>query len=149
MAQALTLVAEVPLPDWLARSDIVRFDLSRRFASLSTSSKRCPSRLLPFSMRSTHTRYKSVSLAPTDLERELGGPVVRGRYRVTQSKSAINFLSALSVSAGEQMAATQPLPRCVMRPYSRTPLYCASRLCSSHRAQYGQLLKGGVVSTDR
>jgi len=111
-----TLVAEVPLPDWLARSDIVRFDLSRRFASLSYKLKALPITLTSvFDAINAH-QVQSVSLAPTDLERELGGPVVRDATASLKANPAINFLSALSVSAGEQMAATQPLPAVRVAP---------------------------------
>ena len=113
-----TLSVSIALPDWMARGDIVRFDVSRRFNSLSTRLK-----LPPFSFGSIGIgealnlhAASNVALSPADLERELGGPVLREANAKLQGTPGINFLSAAGFSSGEQMGASLPLPAVRVAP---------------------------------
>ncbi len=70
-----TLRAVIPLPDWLARNDVARFDVSRRFSSLSYKLK-MPTGLTGTLLEAFHVAsQQTVSFSPNELEQELGGPI--------------------------------------------------------------------------
>ena len=86
-----TLVAEIPLPDWLARSDIVRFDLSRRFASLSYKLKALP--VNDFDMKDIKIRNYSA-----DCGLDFGGLPLYWLENVNPAQS-VQLLSELALAA--------------------------------------------------
>ena len=111
-----TASVSIALPDWMARSDIVRFDVSRRFNSLST---RLKMPIFTFGSLGEALNWQTasnVSLTPGMLENELGGPVLREANAKLQGSPSINFLSASGFSAGEQMSASLPLPAVRVAP---------------------------------
>ena len=116
VAPGATAIAHVPLPDWMARSDIVRFDVTRRFHSLTTRLK-VPSLPLGSLFEALQVQSVSnVSLSAADLERELGGPVIREANAKLEGTPSLNFLSSAGFSSGEQMGTSLPLPAVRVAP---------------------------------
>jgi hypothetical protein len=86
----VTLQADIPLPDWLARTDIVRFDVTRRFTSLTYKLKLPPLSGL-FSEIAQASQNQAISLSPAELESEIGGPWVGTKSATLPGP--VNFLS--------------------------------------------------------
>ncbi|MDQ6611037.1 MAG: hypothetical protein M3Y64_01280, partial [Gemmatimonadota bacterium] len=104
----VTLQADIPLPDWLARTDIVRFDVTRRFSSLTYKLKLPPLSGL-FAELAHATQNQSISLSPSALESEIGGPWIG--QKVASLPGPVNFLAAEPFPAFFRtlMATTLPL----------------------------------------
>ena len=102
--------ADIPLPDWLARTDIVRFDVSRRFTSLTYKLK-LPAQLtsLITNLFDLHqvSQSQAISFSPETLEQTLGGPLVYGQSATLPG--AVNFLVTTHSSQGVVMPGTLPL----------------------------------------
>ena len=116
------LKATIPLPSWFARSDVVRIDVSRRFTSLSYKLKQ-PSLSLAGGAIGTLgelagmmqlQQARTVALSATELERELGGPIIRGAE--ARLPGNVNLFSAASFSAGDQMPGTLAIPALRVAP---------------------------------
>lgn len=105
-ASSATFKAEIVLPDWLSRSDVVRFEVTRRFASLGYKLKMPSLEFGNVGEVLQFAKNQTVMLSPTDLERELGGPVITDAD--AKLPDGVNFLSR-TFGAGEQMGATLPL----------------------------------------
>lgn len=123
---APVLAADVALPDWMARSDIARFDVVRRSTPFSYFLKPAVESVLG-AASGTADRLgdllgavggapgilslfgaQAVLLGPDELERELGGPVLRTAAATLQP--GVNLLGVGSFQAGEPMGTVQPLP---------------------------------------
>lgn len=87
----VTLQADIPLPDWLARTDIVRFDVTRRFSSLSYKLKLPPVTLANFAEVVQLSEHQTIYLSPAELEQEIGGPWVGAKSATLPGP--VNFLA--------------------------------------------------------
>ncbi|MDD5199093.1 MAG: hypothetical protein PHC88_04760 [Terrimicrobiaceae bacterium] len=104
----VTLQADIPLPDWLARTDVARFDVSRQFSSLSYKLKLPPVTFSNFAEVVQLSQNQTISLSPAELENELGGPWVHGGSATLPGN--VNFLAGgLGFLFGTRMAGTLPL----------------------------------------
>jgi hypothetical protein len=118
-ASDATLRASIPLPDWFARSDVARLDVSRRFTSLAYKLKLpavnfAATLLGDLLALQTALQNQTIALAPAELERELGGPVLRTADAILPGN--VNLLSAASYSAGDQMPGTLAMPAVRVAP---------------------------------
>lgn len=113
-ASSATVSVNIPLPDWMGRSDVVRFDISRRFASLSYKLKMPAFDFTNLADIVNFGNNQTVHLSPTDLEREIGGPVIRDADATLPGN--VNFIAASSFTSGEQMGASLPLPAVRVAP---------------------------------
>jgi hypothetical protein len=126
VVDAPVLAADVALPDWMARSDIARFDVVRRLTPFTYFLKPAIESVLGVSSGSANglgeliaaaggapgimslLGAQAVVLGPDALERELGGPVLRTAAATLQP--GVNLLGAGSFQPGEAMGVVQPLP---------------------------------------
>jgi len=108
------LRASIPLPAGVGRGDLARFDVTRRFTSLSYKLK-----LPPFTIQNAVeyaqiVSHRDVRLSPTELEGEMGGPVVR--LASATLPGGISFLGSGSFAGAEQMGHTLPIPAVRVAP---------------------------------
>lgn len=106
----IIMTADIILPDWLPRSDIIRFDISRRFTSFSYKLKQIP---FPFTIGSlldavNYNQLLNVSFTPDMLEAELGGPVIQNIKAKPLSGS--DLITPASFNVGAQMSGLLPVP---------------------------------------
>jgi hypothetical protein len=104
-----TRTGALALPDYIARSDISRLELSRRWSTysyhLTMPSSLSFSDLLGYL---SHSSQLDVTLSPPDLERELGGPVVEDPQATIGG--TIDLLEAYNGPGGtEVMGAVMPV----------------------------------------
>lgn len=141
-ASGTTLRAIIPLPDWLARNDVVRFDVTRRFTSLIYKLKSpvlggLVGGAINTAVNAVGTildgvqlaNIQTITLSPNELEHELGGPIpfsasaavgVQNSGGILGGIGAIfgtNFLGAGGqFLARDQMPGTLPLPALRLAP---------------------------------
>ncbi|MFM2399419.1 MAG: hypothetical protein RL341_1576, partial [Pseudomonadota bacterium] len=104
-----TIQVSVPLPSWLARSDVVRFDFSRRFVSMSY-------KLKPLVVPGLSGIFdalqllanQTVSFTPSQLEAELGGPVLRDADAILPDGTDY-IVTGQTFQAGEAMPGSLPI----------------------------------------
>jgi hypothetical protein len=108
------LRASIPLPAGLGRSDVVRFDVTRRFTSLSYQLGFPDLSDMSATAWARFIQQTNVSLSPSELEDELGGPVVR--TAAATLPGGVSFLGSESFSSGEQMGARLPIPTARVAP---------------------------------
>ena len=87
----VALQADIPLPDWLARTDIVRFDVSRRFSSLSYKLKLPPVTFTNIAEVVQLSQNQTIYLSPSELEQALGGPWISAKSATLPGN--VNFLA--------------------------------------------------------
>jgi hypothetical protein len=108
------LTASIPLPAGIGRADVVRFDVTRRFTSLSYQlgfpAVPVPTPL-PLAQILPHLNQ---TFSASELENELGGPVVRTAGATLPG--GVSFLGAESFSGGDQMGAVLPIPTTRVAP---------------------------------
>lgn len=105
-----TYAVPIPLPDWIARGDVARFDISRRSTSLTYKLKAPSFTGLVGSIFDALNVQSALTISfnPAQLERELGGPVIHSAHAKLPPGNT-DFLSSLSFTSGEQMGTTLPL----------------------------------------
>lgn len=103
------LQADIPLPDWLARTDIVRFDVTRRFSSLSYKLKLPTLTFTNLAEVLQTAEHQTIFLSPAELEQELGGPWVGAKSATLPGN--VNFLAPDPFASifRSLMASTLPL----------------------------------------
>ena len=109
-----SLRASIPLPAGIGRADLVRFDVTRRFLPFAHRLGLPEGGSLTFSQLVQLTAQLNVSLSPSQLEDELGGPVVRTAGATLPG--GVSFLGAGSFQSGDQMGAVLPIPTVRVAP---------------------------------
>ena len=112
-----TLSAIIALPDWLARTDIVRFDVQRRFLPMSYKLKLPALTLNTLGDYINAEQHQTVSLTPSELEQEVGGPVTNGG-KASLEPGTIDLIAPQAVSSffWERMPGLLPLPALRIAP---------------------------------
>lgn len=108
------LRASIPLPRGIGRSDVVRFDVSRRFTSLSYKLGLPDFDFTNIFEIAEFVKRQHVSMSASDLEEELGGPIVR--VATATLPGNVSFLGSESFAAGSQMAGVLPIPTVRVAP---------------------------------
>jgi hypothetical protein len=110
-AAGATLSAELILPTWIARSDVARFEVSRRSQRLDYRLQIDPSVATSGDLMALirFMQSRAVSFSPADLERDLGGPLVWDiKAQLDSSSTYVN--DAAGAAAARQMPALLQLP---------------------------------------
>ncbi len=103
-----TVEAVFSLPAGIGRNDLVRFEVTRRFTSFAYRLR------MPDNPPGSPTQFlelvlsRNVSFSPSDLEGELGGPVVRTVGATLNDGTSM--VGVGSLQSGSQMAAVLPIP---------------------------------------
>jgi hypothetical protein len=104
-----TIQVAVPLPSWMARSDVVRFDFSRRFVSMSYKLKPLPIPPLQSLFDALNlVANQTVSFTPSQLEAELGGPVLRDADAILPDGTDY-IVTGQTFQSGEAMPGNLPI----------------------------------------
>lgn len=104
--------ASIVLPDYIARSDVARFELSRAFRPLNYSLKFNLPGSITFALGDflqLQTRA-SVAYSAADLERELGGPIVWDIRARIQGTAETYVATGTSRDTAEAMPTLLPIP---------------------------------------
>ncbi|MGZ5021687.1 MAG: hypothetical protein ACXWFY_04100, partial [Chthoniobacterales bacterium] len=112
-ATLATLEAFIPLPNWIARSDIARFDLSRRFGSFTYRLKLPDGALGDVLNFLDIIQKQTVSFSASVLEQQLGGPIIT---KALAKVDTTDFLPPNVFAAGDQMPGTLPMPALRVAP---------------------------------
>lgn len=108
------LRASIPIPAGIGRADVVRFDVTRRFTSLSYGLGFPDlSGISPLEWAGL-IQQTNVTVSASELEDELGGPVVRAASATLPG--GVSFLGSESFTSGDQMGARLPIPTVRVAP---------------------------------
>ncbi len=111
----VTLQADIALPEWLSRTDIVRFDVTRQFSPLSYKVKLPTVTFSNFADVVQLSQHQTIYFSPSDLEQALGGPWIGGKTATLQD--GVNLLpSGFAFFFRSLMAGTLPLPALRVAP---------------------------------
>lgn len=109
------LQADIPLPEWMPRNDIVRFDVTRQFSPLAYKLKLPPVTFSNFADVVQLSQNQTVYFSPDELEQALGGPWVGAKSATLPDK--VNLLpSSLGFFFRSLMSGTLPLPTLRVAP---------------------------------
>lgn len=108
------LRASIPLPRGVGRADVVRFDVSRRFTSLSYKLGLPELDVTNIFEFVELVKQQNVSMSASDLENEIGGPIVR--VATATLPGNVSFLGSESFSGGAQMGGVLPIPTVRVAP---------------------------------
>jgi hypothetical protein len=109
--------ATVALPDSIARTDVVRLDVTRRTNPLVYTLIRPTAPPLSFLEFFSGSRQSVVSLSPDEIERTAGGPVlISASATIGAPPNQIELLRGGSFAAGATLAQSTSLPTARVQP---------------------------------